>query len=55
MIRYVITTALDGTVRLSKVGHWGNIPMGSESHAEDEAKRDAGKAEHTIDRKRLRV
>jgi len=54
-LEYVITTALDGTVRLSKCGSWGNIPKASMVEAEADAARDAGKLPFQIQRKRLRL
>ena len=51
---YVITTALDGTVRLSKCGHWGNIPKASMEQAEADARADAGKIPFTIRKCALR-
>lgn len=55
MLRYLITThsGYDGA-RLSKLGHWGNIPHADDAAAEAAARADAGKASLTIERKHIR-
>lgn len=41
-LAYVITTARDGVVRLSKCGHWGNLPHPDVEAATAAARADAG-------------
>ena len=55
MIRYIITSHahLDG-VRLSKCGHWGNIPFATEEEAREHAKADARANPHIIERERIK-
>lgn len=53
-LSYVITTDRHDTVRLSKVGHWGNFPMPSDEEAEHAARADAGARPLQIERKRIR-
>ena len=55
MISYVISTAKDGTIRLSKRGHWGNIAQASMEEAEAEAERDARKKPFQIERITLKL
>lgn len=54
-IRYVVTrhAHLDG-VRLSRPGHWGNLPFPSDADATSYAIRDAGAADVMIDRPPVR-
>jgi hypothetical protein len=56
MIRYLITrhVGLPG-VRLSKPGHWGNIPLDDEGAANSAAEQDAGRHPFTIERRTCRA
>lgn len=56
MIDYVITSHghLEG-VRLSKRGHWANVPFETEENAEDHAKNDAAGEPFTLTRKHFRA
>ena len=56
MIRYIITSHLHlPGVRLSKCGHWGNIPYDTEEEARAQAKADAKSAPHSIDRQHIKL
>jgi hypothetical protein len=52
VIRYLITRHVGLTgVRLSKPGHWGNLPYPDDVAAESAARADAARVPFTVDRR----
>jgi hypothetical protein len=54
VIAYHVTTAKDGTVRLSKSGNWGNLPVADDAEGEALAEVDAKGSPFTIHRERAK-
>lgn len=52
-LRYLITTDPTGQVRISKLGHWGNLPHATEEEAEAAIRADARGKPYSVQRHRL--